>query len=94
MNEGAGWLKKYDPSCKIISFLVLLILSALSHFWLIIIVICVAGIAWHAVALFGRLVFSMATSARSMLGRQSFGMRVPEALAHPIAGPAEGGNSR
>ncbi len=94
MNEGAGWLKKYDPSCKIISFLVLLILSALSHFWLIIIVICIGYIAWHAIAFLGRWVFSTAARTRSMLGRQSFGMRVPEALAHPIANPAESGNSR
>jgi len=94
MNEDAGWLKGYDNSCKILSFLVLLILSALSHFWLIFIATCIGFIVWHAIALLVRLFFSMFSRTRSLLGRQHFAMPVPEALAPSIADPAESGNSR
>jgi hypothetical protein len=94
MNEAAGWLKGYDNSCKILSFLVLLILSALSHFWLIFIAICVGIIAWNAIALLARLLSSVFARTRILLGRQRFGIPVPEALAPSIADPAEGGTSR
>jgi hypothetical protein len=94
MNEDAGWRNGYDNSCKILSFLVLLILSALSHFWLIFIAICIGIIAWNAIALLARLLFSMFARTRTLLGRQHFAMPVPEALAASIADPAESGNSR
>ena len=43
MAETADNPKKSDYSCEILSFIVLIILSALSHFWYVLIAICVGA---------------------------------------------------
>jgi hypothetical protein len=55
MIEKADEPKKRDYSCEIISFIVLAVLSELSHFWYILIAICTAIAFWGAILLLGRL---------------------------------------
>ncbi len=45
-----------DYGCEILSFLVLVILSALSHFWYIVIAICAAFVFCGAIVLLGQVV--------------------------------------
>jgi energy-coupling factor transporter transmembrane protein EcfT len=69
MTETAKKVEEYDRSCKAISFLALLILSALSHFWYIVIAICLAFIFWHAFVLLRQALFPVITKARWTFGR-------------------------
>jgi hypothetical protein len=55
MAERAEEPKERDYSCEIISFVVLVILSELSHFWYIMIAICIAVLFWGAIVLLGQL---------------------------------------
>jgi energy-coupling factor transporter transmembrane protein EcfT len=67
-EQEAGMIEKTDDSdkndysCEIVSFVVLVILSALSHFWFILIGAGVAIVFWAALALLGRLVRSAASA--------------------------------
>ena len=61
MIEKADRQDKSDYSCEILSFFVLVILSALSHFWFIVIGICIAIIFCAAIAVLGQLVRSGAS---------------------------------
>jgi hypothetical protein len=54
MAEIADNPKQSDYSCKILSFIVLFILSALSHFWYILFVFCAGIVLWGAVVLVGK----------------------------------------
>jgi membrane protein implicated in regulation of membrane protease activity len=58
MSERAHEPKKRDYSCEILSFIVLVILSDLSHFWLIVIAICIGIVFWGAIVFFGQLLLS------------------------------------
>ncbi len=60
MTESAGTGKKSDYSCEILSFIVLVILSALSHFWYILFFFCAGIIFWGAVVLLGQVLQSAA----------------------------------
>jgi hypothetical protein len=60
MTESAEHGKKSDYSCEILSFIVLAILSALSHFWYILLIFCAGIIFWGAVVLLGRALHSAA----------------------------------
>jgi hypothetical protein len=60
MTEKTTDLKKRDYSCEIISFIVLVVLSELSHFWYVAIAICVGIIFWGAIVLVGQMVLSAA----------------------------------
>ena len=51
MTRGVNIPKKVDFSCEIISLIVLSILSALSHFWYILIAICMGITFWGAITL-------------------------------------------
>jgi Ca2+/Na+ antiporter len=53
---------KSDYSCEILSFVVLVILSALSHFWFIVIGICFAIVVGAAIILLGQFVRTAATA--------------------------------
>ena len=64
MTEIANNPKKSDYSCEILSFIVLVILSALSHFWYILFVFCVGIIFWGAVVLLGKVLRSAALTSR------------------------------
>jgi|HubBroStandDraft_4_1064222.scaffolds.fasta_scaffold1162430_1 hypothetical protein len=55
MAETADNPKTSDYSCEILSFIVLIILSALSHFWYILFVFCAGIIFWGAVVLMGKV---------------------------------------
>jgi hypothetical protein len=68
MTEKADDPKKRDYSCEIISFIVLFILSELSHFWYIAIAICIGIIFWGAVVLLGKLILSAARMFSRHLG--------------------------
>ena len=57
-----------DYSCEILSFVVLVILSALSHFWFILIGTGIAVLFWAAIALLGRLLRSAASALPSRSG--------------------------
>jgi hypothetical protein len=58
MTEKTEEEKKRDYSCEILSFIVLVILSALSHFWYIVIAMGIGIIFWFAIALLGQLLVS------------------------------------
>jgi hypothetical protein len=60
MAEKASEPSKHDYSCEILSFIVLVLLSALSHFWYIVIAICAGIVFWGALALFGQLMLRAA----------------------------------
>ena len=60
MSEKQGDPRKADYSIEIGSFVVLVILSALSHFWYIVIAICIGMLFWGGVTLFVRLARSAA----------------------------------
>ncbi|MGA7794227.1 MAG: hypothetical protein WCA19_14420 [Candidatus Acidiferrales bacterium] len=60
MTESADTGKKSDYSCEILSFIVLVILSALSHFWYILFIFCAGIIFWGAVVLMGQILQSAA----------------------------------
>jgi hypothetical protein len=66
MAETADNPKTSDYSCEILSFIVLIILSALSHFWYILFVFCAGIIFWGAVVLMGKV---LATARRPGLVR-------------------------
>ena len=52
--------KKRDYSCEVISIIVLLVLSELSHFWYIVIAISVGIVFWGAIVLLSQWVLSAA----------------------------------
>jgi hypothetical protein len=60
MAEKAGGPSKRDYSSEILSFIVLVLLSALSHFWYIVIAISVGIVFLGALALFGQLMLRAA----------------------------------
>ncbi|MFI5072220.1 MAG: hypothetical protein ACHP8A_15140 [Terriglobales bacterium] len=60
MTDSADTGKKSDYSCEILSFIVLVILSALSHFWYILFFFCAGIIVWGAVVLLGQILRSVA----------------------------------
>jgi len=62
ITEKADEPEKRDYSCEIISFIVLVLLSELSHFWYIVIAICIAILFWGAIFLLGKLALSAAGS--------------------------------
>jgi hypothetical protein len=62
-----GEPNKGDYSCEIMSFPVLAILSALSHFWFIIIAICIGMLLWVTIVLLGQLMRSVAGTIPSVL---------------------------
>jgi hypothetical protein len=55
MTERTGETKKRDYSCEIISFMVIIVLSELSHFWYIVIAFCFAALCWGAIVMLGKL---------------------------------------
>lgn len=61
MSEKKDHPSKPDYSIEIGSFVVLVILSGLSHFWYIVIAICIGMLFWVAVRLLVRLARSVAT---------------------------------
>jgi hypothetical protein len=65
MAERAEEPKKRDYSCEIISFVVLVILSELSHFWYIMIAICIAVVFWGAIVMLGQLAVTAASTFSS-----------------------------
>jgi hypothetical protein len=69
MTEMADNRKKGNYDCEILSFIVLFILSALSHFWYILFAICAGIIFWGAVVLLGQLLMSAARTF-PMYGRR------------------------
>jgi hypothetical protein len=69
MTESAGTGKKSDYSCEILSFIVLVILSALSHFWFILFIFCAGIIFWGAVVLLGQVLQSAAMTFPSRTRR-------------------------
>jgi hypothetical protein len=56
MIEKLDGQDKNDYSCEIVSFIVLIVLSALSHFWFIVIGTAVAIVFSAAIVLLGQLV--------------------------------------
>ena len=58
MAEKRNGAKKRDYSCEILSLIVLVILSDLSHFWLIMIAICIGIVFWGGGVLLAHLVLS------------------------------------
>jgi Na+-translocating ferredoxin:NAD+ oxidoreductase RnfD subunit len=62
MIEKTDESDKSDYSCEILSFIVLVILSALSHFWFIVIGTGIAIVFWAAIALLGHVVRSAASA--------------------------------
>ena len=62
-------ISKHDYGCEIMSFIVLFILSALSHFWYIMILICIGAAVWGTGALLARMFLHV--KAASFLGPES-----------------------
>ena len=62
MTESTDNGNKSDYSCEILSFIVLSILSALSHFWYILFIFCAGIIVWGAVVLLRQVLQSAAVS--------------------------------
>jgi len=60
MTESVDNGNKNDYSCEILSFIVLAILSALSHFWYILFIFCAGIIFWGAVVLLRQVLKSAA----------------------------------
>jgi hypothetical protein len=60
MTEITDNLNKSDYSCEILSFFVIVILSALSHFWYIFYGICAGIVCWGVVVLLGLIWLSAA----------------------------------
>jgi hypothetical protein len=60
MIDKMGEPNKGDYSREIMSFPVRVILSALSHFWFIIIAICIGMLFWVTIVLLGQLMRSVA----------------------------------
>jgi hypothetical protein len=58
MAESEKKLPVRDNSCEIISFIVLAILSALSHFWYILIIFCMVIILRHLISYVSQFVIS------------------------------------
>ena len=58
MIEKAEAQEKHDYSCEAMSLVVLIILSALSHFWYVVIAIGIGIAVWGAVALLGQALLS------------------------------------
>lgn len=56
MTEKMDETKKRDYSCEFISFIVIIVLSELSHFWYIVIAFCFAALCWGAIVMLGKLV--------------------------------------
>ncbi len=59
-----------DYGCEIISFVVLLVLSALSHFWYIMIVICAGTVLWATSAVLRRAILNRMVVTAPEVGRQ------------------------
>jgi hypothetical protein len=55
MTERTDETKKPDYSCEIISFIVIVVLSELSHFWYIAIAFCFAALCWGVIVMLGKL---------------------------------------
>ena len=55
MTEKMDDQNKGDYSCEILSFIVIFILSVLSHIWYIFFAICAGIICWGAVFLLGQV---------------------------------------
>ena len=55
MTGKTDGVKKRDYSCEIISFIVIVVLSELSHFWYILIVFCFVALCWGAIVILGKL---------------------------------------
>jgi hypothetical protein len=62
MIEKVDGQDKNDYSCEIVSFIVLVILSALSHFWFIVVGTAVAIVFWAAIVLVSQLVSYVASA--------------------------------
>jgi uncharacterized membrane protein YoaK (UPF0700 family) len=69
MNESKETRKKGDYSCEILSFVVIVILSALSHFWYIAFAICAGIFLWGLIVLLGKALLAVA-KAFSPYGRR------------------------
>jgi len=59
-------ISKHDYGCEIVSFIVLFILSALSHFWFIMILICIGAAVWGTGVFLARMFLYV--KAASFLG--------------------------
>ena len=62
MTEGTKRQEKRDYSCEMISVVVLLVLSALAHFWYIAMFAGIAIAVWGATTLVGQMVVSLYSS--------------------------------
>ena len=72
MIEKVEESKRRDYSCEIISVVVLVILSGLSHFWYILIAAAIAGLFWGAIVLLGQLAtFAARTFFRGIRAEQT-----------------------
>ena len=58
MIEKAETQEKRDYSCEAMSLVVLVILSALSHFWYVVIALGIGIAVWGAVTLLGQVLLS------------------------------------
>jgi hypothetical protein len=70
----------HDYGCEIISFVVLLVLSALSHFWYIMIVVCAGTAFWATSAVLRRAIVNRMVATAPEVGRQ-IERESPEAAA-------------
>jgi hypothetical protein len=81
MAEQVQEQMKGDYSCEIMAFVVLVILSELSHFWYIIIAICIGMIFRGTIFLFGQLVQAAACAFPRRHGvRQSIPSKMEDSL--------------
>lgn len=55
MTGKTDGVKKRDYSCEIISFIVIVVLSELSHFWYILIAFCFVALCWGVIVMLGQL---------------------------------------
>lgn len=60
MADGTGRLNNGDYSCEVLSLIVLFLLSALSHFWYILIAVGFGIFLWISLALLGKFLISAA----------------------------------
>lgn len=70
MNEKSEALEKRDYSCEAMSAVVLIVLSALSHFWYIAIVAGVGIVAWGALLLLGHALLSTSVAQARELDKR------------------------
>jgi hypothetical protein len=55
MTGKTNGAKNRDYSCEIISFIVIVVLSELSHFWYILIGFCLVALCWGVIVMLGKL---------------------------------------